>query len=630
MTSPRAAIPWFRRPRGKLGALQEDRLSLFSADILTHRRSDIRLYLPAVVFLFLFVFVLNGGLLGGLHAAQEHSGADPAALTHLMVMVALQLAVIISAAKLMGEFFERVLKQPAVLGELAAGLIIGPYALGGMTFGNFMLFPESHAALPGIIPVDETVYAISTVASLILLFLAGLETDFKQFFRFALQGSLVGIGGVLGAFVTGDLLYAWWYNTSFMDPVALFMGTISVATSVGITARILSEKQKLDTPEGVTIIAGAVIDDVLGILVLAIVVAMATMGGGGDHGAATGGVEWGEIGKIAASAVGFWLVGTGAAIALAKPIRSVLEKFKGPGVVAGCALALALLLSGLMEAIGHLAMIIGAYSMGLGFAKEKNFAHELERALSGTASLLVPVFFCTMGMLVDFGAMRHALTFGALFSLVAIVAKVVGCGAPTLLVKFNMLGAMRVGIGMLPRGEVALIVAGVGLAQGVINHEMFGVSIMMSLVTTVIAPPLLVKLFSTTTPGVLGQAAVAKGYDVEATAVSVGQQRFMESRLLSKFVATTLHEGLLAQLRERPDASVNKIGTTHFITVGNDITFELRLLDNERLIVASSPEDQREVRELVTDGLSAIRRQFAAPEVCVDPLEFASSEGVLF
>ena len=600
----------------------------FSDDILNRRSTSIRQYLPVIVFLFVFVFALNGGLVGGLFAAQEHSDADPAHLTHLMVMVALQLAVIIAAAKLCGEFFERVLRQPAVLGELAAGLIIGPYALGGMSVGNFVLFPDTHAALPGIIPVDETVYAISTLASLILLFLAGLETDFKQFFRYALQGSLVGIGGVLGAFVTGDLLYAWWYDTSFMDPVALFMGTISVATSVGITARILSEKQKLDTPEGVTIIAGAVIDDVLGILVLAIVVAMATMGGA-SHGPATGGVEWGEIGKIAGAAVGFWLVGTGAAILLAKPIRSVLERFKGPGVVAGCALALAFLLSGFMEAIGHLAMIIGAYSMGLGFAKEKTFAHELERALNGTASLFVPVFFCTMGMLVDFGAMQHALTFGVLFSVVAIFSKVIGCGAPTLLVKFNMLGAMRVGIGMLPRGEVALIVAGVGLAQGVISHEMFGVSIMMTLVTTVVAPPLLVKLFSSASPGVLGQAAVAKSYDVEATAVSVGQQRFMESRTLSKFVANTLHEGLLAQFRDRRDATVNKIGTTHFITVGDDITFELRLLDNERLIVASSPEDQREVRELVTQGLQAIRMQFAAPEVCVDPLEFASQDGAM-
>lgn len=583
-----------------------------------------RLYLPAAVFLFVFVFARNGGLIGTAHAQE----ADPEALTHLMVMVALQLAVIIAVAKLMGEFFDRVLKQPAVLGELAAGLIIGPYALGGFTFGNFMLFPESHAALPGIIPVDETIYAISTIASLILLFLAGLETDFKQFFRFAVQGSLVGVGGVLGAFVTGDLLYAWWYGVGFMDPVALFMGTISVATSVGITARILSEKQKLDTPEGVTIIAGAVIDDVLGILVLAIVVSMAALGGG--HGGGSESMDWGAIGKIAGSAVGFWLFGTAAAILLAKPLRSVLERLRGPGVVAGCALALAFLLSGLMESIGHLAMIIGAYSMGLGFAKEKSFAHELDRGLSGTANLLVPVFFCTMGMLVDFKAMQHALAFGIVFSIVAVISKVVGCGAPTFLVRFNLLGAARVGIGMLPRGEVALIVAGVGLAHGVINHEMFGVSIMMTLVTTVVAPPLLVKLFSSASPGVLGESSAAKAYDVAATAAAAGQQRFMESMTLSRLVATTLHEGLLAQFRERPDASVHKIGTTHFITVGDDVTFELRLLNNERLVVASSPEDQREVRRLITDGLAVIRRQFAAPEVCADPLEYSSTEGVLF
>jgi Kef-type K+ transport system membrane component KefB len=572
-----------------------------------------------VVFLFTFVFFLKGGLVGVAHAsAAQETG--PEHLTHLMVMLTLQLAVVIAAAKLVGEFFERVLKQPAVLGELAAGLIIGPYALGGTSIGGFVLFPEAHAALPGVIPVDETVYAVATLASLLLLFLAGLETDFKQFLRFAAQGSLVGIGGVVGAFVTGDLLYAWWNGVGFMHPVALFMGTISVATSVGITARILSEKQKLDTPEGVTIIAGAVVDDVLGILVLAIVVSMSTAGD-----AAAQSVEWGSIGGIAVTAFGFWVLGTGAAILLAKPLRLVLERLKGPGVVAGCALALAFLLSGLMETVGHLTMIIGAYSMGLGFSKEREFAHQLDRSLSGMASVLVPVFFCTMGMLVDFAAMQHALVFGIIFSVVAIVSKVVGCGAPTFLVRFNVLGAARVGIGMLPRGEVALIVAGVGLAHGVIGHDMFGVSIMMTLVTTVAAPPLLVMLMAVAKPGVAGQAAVGRLYDVEATAALPGRQRFLGTKALSRFVATTLHEGVLAHLRERPDATVNKIGATHFVTVGDEVTFELRLIDHERLVIASSPEDQKPVRELVGDALAAIREQFATLAVCVDPMDFKSS-----
>ncbi|MFC1706049.1 cation:proton antiporter [Planctomycetota bacterium] len=586
---------------------QEHRLSLSSARPPTGRTSSLAVYVPAAVFVLGFVFCRNGGLTGIAHASSGEEG-DPSHLTHLMVMVAFQLAVIIAAAKLTGEFFDRVLKQPAVLGELAAGLLIGPYALGGMSFGSFVLFPEGHAALPGIIPVDETVYAISSLASLLLLFLAGLETDFKQFFRFALQGSMVGIGGVIGAFLTGDLLYGWWYGAGFMDPVALFMGTISVATSVGITARILSEKQKLDTPEGVTIIAGAVVDDVLGILVLAIVVSMSSTGGGADAG-----VDWSEIGKIAVSAFGFWAVGTGAAILLAKPIRWLLERLTGPGVVTGCALALAFLMSGLMEAVGHLAMIIGAYSMGLGLAKEKEFAHRLERGLQGTANLLVPVFFCTMGMLVDFSAMQHALTFGLVFSAVAIVAKVLGCGLPTYLVHFNTLGAARVGFGMLPRGEVALIVAGVGLAHGVIGHGMFGVSIMMTLVTTLMAPPILVKLFATATPGVRTQAAVGRSYDVAATAAEAGRERFMETRKFSRFVVEALHEGLLAHLRERSDSTVNKIGATHFITVGDMITFELRLLDRERIAIASSPEDQEEVHRLVTEGLARVREMFEDP-----------------
>ena len=579
-------------------------MSLLPAELLTERRSNIRFWIPAAVFLFFIVLARNESFVGTAYASNSQQTSS-AGLTHLMVWLALQLGVIIASAKLTGEFFERVLKQPAVLGELTAGLIIGPYALGGMSFAGFVLFPDTHAALPGIIPVDETLYAIATVGSLLLLFLAGLETDFKQFFRFALQGSLVGLGGVLGAFITGDLLYSWWYGVGFMHPAALFMGTISVATSVGITARILSEKQKLDTPEGVTIIAGAVFDDVLGLLVLAVVVSMSTLAGDGNQN-----IELREIGRIAASAFGFWLFGTAGAILLATPLRSVLERLKGPGVIAGCALALALLLSGLMEAIGHLSMIIGAYSMGLGLAKEKTFAHDLDRALQGTSVLLVPIFFCTMGMLVDFSAMQPALGFGVVFSLVAIVAKVLGCGLPALLVQFNPLGAARVGFGMLPRGEVALIVAGVGLANGIIDHQMFGVSIMMTLITTVVAPPILVKLFASTAPGVIDNATRHNYYDVRATAASVGRQRFMETRVLPKYLATSLHEGLLALLRAREDATVKKIGGTHFITVGTQITFELRLLDGEKLVVASSPEDQNEVRDLITEGFEKIRQRF--------------------
>ena len=456
-----------------------------------------------VVFLVLVVAgvpVLHASEPGAtVGAAAESHGGGEHSLTHMMMMLAFQLGVIIIAAKLGGELFQRVLRLPAVLGELAAGLVIGPYALGAA------LFPLSEAAqvTPGgnvIVPVSVMIYGVATFASIILLFLAGLETDFKQFIRYAGPGGLVGLGGVIGAFISADLLTvlcspmlgeSW----GIFDGVPLFMGTISVATSVGITARVLSEKGKLDTPEGVTILAGAVIDDVLGIIVLAIVIGIEKPGATADPM------------MVAAKAVGIWLAATGGMILLAKPLKNVFGKLKGEGVVPGLALGIALLLAGLMESAG-LAMIIGAYVAGLALAKEQELAHRLDRALRPMYNVLVPVFFCTMGMLVSFKAMEHALVFGLLFSVVAIFSKILGCGLPTLLVKFNLRGAARVGIGMLPRGEVALIVAGVGLTAGLIDQAMFGVSIMMTLITTVMAPPLLVRLFEGG-PGLRGAVAPA-------------------------------------------------------------------------------------------------------------------------
>jgi hypothetical protein len=132
--------------------------------------------------------------------------------------------------------------------------------------------------------------------------------------------------------------------------------------------------------------------------------------------------------------------------------------------------------------------------MGLALSRT-DLAHEIEHHLEGVYNILVPIFFCVMGMMVDFIAMKPVLAFGAVYSILAVLSKVVGCGVPAYLMKFNLRGSLRIGLGMLPRGEVALIVAGIGLAGGVIGPEMFGVAIMMTVITTMLAPPLLVKSF---------------------------------------------------------------------------------------------------------------------------------------
>ena len=419
-----------------------------------------------------------------VHQAGEAAGQG---ITHLMMHLILQLAVIIIVAKIGGYLFQRFLKMPSVLGELASGMLIGPYALGGKLAlpGLGVLFAENAG-----FAASTELYGIATLASIILLFLAGLETDLAAFLRYSVVGSVVGLGGLIAAFVLGDLITVLWPGNgidSFMDPAALFLGVISVATSVGITARILAEKQKRSSPEGVTILAGAVFDDVFGIVTLAIVMGMAKVSMGGGE------VNWGEIGIIAAKAIGFFVVVTSLGLVFARKITAAIKHFKSTEIIVAICFGLALLLAGLAEMAG-LAMIIGAYIMGLALSRT-DLAHEIEQHLQGIYNILVPIFFCVMGMMVDFSVMKPVLLFGSVYSLLAIASKVVGCGLPAFLMKFNLRGSLRIGLGMLPRGEVALIIAGIGLSSGIINQGIFGVAIMMTVITTMLAPPLLVKSF---------------------------------------------------------------------------------------------------------------------------------------
>lgn len=402
-----------------------------------------------------------------------------------MVRFVLQLSVILIFARLGGSLFARRLKLPRVLGELTTGILIGPYALGALP----LPFLGPLFSLPtGPIPVSPELYALATLASIVLLFLAGLETDLATFLRYSFAGTLVGLCGVVFSFVLGDLCALWFgVAENFMDPPALFLGTISTATSVGITARILTERKKTQTPEGVTIMAAAVFDDVLGIILLAMVVGLTNYGYKGSS------VPWSDIAIVAGKAFGFWITCTALGLLLAKRISRMLKLSHTPATIVALSLGLALLLAGLSEMAG-LAMIIGAYIMGLSLSRT-DLVGFLQDQLQPIYELLVPVFFCVMGMLVDVSAMSGLLVFGLAYSLLAILSKVAGCALPALFAGFNSRGAYRIGLGMLPRGEVALIIASVGLTAGTISKDIFGVAIMMTVVTTLLAPPFLIQAF---------------------------------------------------------------------------------------------------------------------------------------
>ena len=412
-------------------------------------------------------------------------------VTHLV----LQLAVILILAKLGGEVFTRFLKLPAVIGELLVGVAIGPYALGDIiNLGTIIpgsdlgkLFEKPLVPTEAISP---ELFSISEIAVIVLLFVVGLETNLSQFLRYAKPGSVVALGGVIAPFLLGAYATVFFdYADGIGDAKALFMGAAMTATSVGITARVLSEREKLATPEGITILAAAVIDDVLGILILTVAVGVAD----------TGGVSAKDILVVAAKALGFLVVWFGGGLLVSRYIAKFIMSLRVIGGGIAISLGLALLASGLAESFG-LAFIIGAYATGLALSKTE-IARVMEEPFSALYNALVPIFFVVQGMQVDVTAFGGVIGFGIVLSLLGIVSKVLGSGLPALGLGFNAIGSARIGFGMLPRGEVALIIAGIGLSKGVIGVELFSVAIFMTIVTTLLAPLVLVPLFARDVPG---------------------------------------------------------------------------------------------------------------------------------
>ena len=460
-------------------------------------------------------------------ASQEAHSAN---ITHMMTKLVFEIGVIIFAAKLGGIAAEK-LKMPSVLGELIAGIIIGPYALGIFVFPGFPdgLFPISTATA---LPVSPELYGFATIASIILLFAAGLETDFTLFLKYSLTGLLLGIGGVIVSFVLGALTTTFFMNVAFMSPQALFLGVMSTATSVGITARILSERRKMDSPEGVSIMAGAVIDDILGIIILAIVLGISAAAA---HSSSSNSVNWNHIALVAAKAIGVWFFFTFLGIVFAYKISRFLKMFKSVSTFSVMSLGLAFILAGIFEEAG-LAMIVGAYVMGLSLSRT-DLSFVIHDKLHTIQLFLVPIFFTVMGMLVNPKTLfsREVLLFGTVYTIGAIAAKIIGCGIPSLMLRFNKLGSLRIGLGMVPRGEVALIIAGIGLSYGILDNTMFGVGIMMTLLTTLIAPPLLNLSLKSDKSGTRKEVEKSNQITTTFAAPSASLTKIIEDRILESF-----------------------------------------------------------------------------------------------
>ena len=559
-------------------------------------------------YISLFIFAILAA--GTAWAGQSGSDAGEASMTHRMMVLALQLGIILFVAKLCAGLFEKI-RLPGVLGEITGGILIGPYLLGAMPLPSL---PHGLFPLDGGFPISPELYGFCAVAAIVLLFDAGLETDVALFMRYSVAGGLVGLGGVLFSFVLGDLTAVCFSHLlfpqplTFFSPEALFLGVMSTATSVGITARILSERGKIDSPEGVTILAGAVIDDVLGIILLAITMGMiaATR--------KTGSIDWGHIGIISAKAVGIWLAATAIGLIASHRISLLLKLFRERRTIAIMALGLGLVLAGLFEEAG-LAMIIGAYVMGLSLSRT-DICNLVREKLEPIAAFLVPVFFVVMGMLVDIHliASPSVLVFGAVFTAVAVATKVFGCAAPALTCGFNARGALRIGVGMLPRGEVALIVAGIGLAAGMVGKEVFGVGVLMTLATTVIAPPVLVSLLKGDKTGLRRPAAAQREKPMRFSFLSVDAVEILTAKILDVFE----DDGFFVHALDRSG------GVYQMRKEESIVTLRREELD---VVFDCSDRDKAFVRTAVLEVVSDLRRMAAELAKPIDRSTFTQTSG---
>jgi Kef-type K+ transport system membrane component KefB/mannitol/fructose-specific phosphotransferase system IIA component (Ntr-type) len=405
-------------------------------------------------------------------------------ITELVAELVLQVGIILFAVRLFGHLAKKI-GLPSVLGELLAGVVIGPFALGGILLPGFPngIFPLS---LTSGIAVSVELYSFATVASVVLLFASGLETDLRLFLRYSVAGGIIGVSGALLSFMAGALCGAIILKASFWDPHCLFLGVIAMTSSIGIGARILSEHKKMDSPEGVTIISAGVFEDVLWIILLAVVMGIVSATGGSVH----TGLSAQSILILAGKALGIWFGVTVLFLVCSKPFACFLKIFKNSHDFSVLALGFALILAGLLEKQG-LALIMGAYIAGLSLSKT-DIAAEIQARIRGLYVFFVPMFFAIMGMMVNVREIISppVLIFGIIYTLAVISAKFFGNSLMAQLSGFNRIGAMRIGAGIIPRGEGALITCGIGLSAGVISNQLFSAAVFMVFLTIVICIPL--------------------------------------------------------------------------------------------------------------------------------------------
>jgi len=378
----------------------------------------------------------------------------------------LEIAIILFAAKIGAELMRRI-NQPAVIGELVAGIVIGYYGLG--------LLPHMKSG--------DVISTLAEVGIILLLFEVGLETNLKEFIDLGKTSLLVAFIGVVFPFFLGFGFVYLIDSSDYIFEKALFVGAAMTATSVGITARVFADLGALKTKEAKTIIGAAVVDDIIGLIILTIVAGMLS---------GTGSITVGEVGIITAKALGFLLFSVLLGRKLSPMIFKFFEKIPSPGTFVTGSFLFAIVFGAAAHFVG-LHPIVGAFAGGV-VAGESDMTHRIREEMKPLNYILVPIFFVYTGAEIDISILASGQTFiyGIGISLLAFIGKymsalgAIGKGMSTSLI----------GIGMVPRGEVGLIFVAVATASfsEIIGPETIAAIVWMVINTTLIAPVLLSRI----------------------------------------------------------------------------------------------------------------------------------------
>ncbi|OCA84064.1 sodium:proton antiporter [Bacillus sp. FJAT-27225] len=373
-------------------------------------------------------------------------------------MFILQLALIIIAAKLAGALSVR-FGQPSVLGEIIVGVLLGPSVF-------------------GLIEATETLATFSTIGVILLMFIAGLETDLGEFKRSGKSSAFVGFGGIIVPLFLGYLAGEMMGLTNLQS---WFLGVMLSATSVSISVQALKEMNHLKTPEGTTILGAAVIDDVVVMVILAFLISFA---GGGDV----------SLTALVIKKVLFFVFAILIAWKVVPWVMNRLTKLPVSEAVISFALIICFIYAFTAEITG-VANIIGAYIAGIALGLTK-FKHEVfEKVETISYSIFVPVFFAYIGISAVFTGILDNLGLIILLSILAILTKFIGAGAGAKLSGFGWNSSMGIGSAMVSRGEVALIVASMGLASNLVTPDLYATIIVVVIVTTIVTPPMMKFFF---------------------------------------------------------------------------------------------------------------------------------------